>query len=122
MACSPIASRIIELCTWPDQPHDAHKLTFWAEEVGRLALESGDERFQARACGSLLRLLDHQDALVREGAVYGLSHFVSIGAVAQRLMRVGWEDASQGVRAAANDAVDDQAFDNYFDRTHPRPA
>lgn len=74
-------------------------LTFAAEALGRI-----DASWIVRQ--TLLPLLEHAEAIVREGAVYGLQKHLS-DELRARLVRVARTDASAGVRAAAEDALSD---------------
>lgn len=73
-------------------------LTFAAEAVGRF-----QNSILVRAV--LLPLLRHPSAVVREGAVYGISNHLDM-ASRQELERVARDDASPGVRTAARDALE----------------
>lgn len=73
--------------------------TFAAEIAGRL---SNSEAVRT----ALLPLLDHERALVREGAVYGLREHAD-SAVVARLRWLAEHDASPGVRQAAHDTLDE---------------
>lgn len=53
----------------------------------------------------LLRLLEHESPLVREGTIYGLAFHRSLG-VDRRLKRAAEGDKSPGVREAAADILD----------------
>ena len=75
----------------------AADLTFAAEYVGRVTLHA-----EARA--ALLPLLEHEDAVVREGAVYGLRGHMDL-AVWDALARVAQQDPSAAVRSVARDAL-----------------
>ena len=55
----------------------------------------------------LLSLLTHDAAIVREGAVYGLSYHTTFMEVVDVLRRVATEDPSPGVRSAASDVIQD---------------
>lgn len=89
--------RMIELIS--GDTLDLADLTFAAEIAG----EINDERL---VVPTLLKLLDHESSLVREGAVYGLSNHLT-DEVRGRLRLLGLNDASQGVRDAASDALED---------------
>jgi hypothetical protein len=78
---------------------DAADLTFAAEIAGRI----GDHSSVRRA---LVALLDHREAVVREGAVYGLTRHVDDVARA-RLRRLAQDDSSEAVRTAALDVLDE---------------
>lgn len=75
-------------------------LTFAAETAGRV--QDADA-----AVNALLPLLAHPSPLVREGAVYGLSHHLSRQWVRMRVEYLAAHDLSPGVRAAAVEALDD---------------
>lgn len=77
----------------------AHDLTFAAEAVGHVS-------DKPKAVSLLLALLRHESALVREGAIYGLSHFVDDATVRTLLKQLADGDPSPGVRAAAADVLD----------------
>lgn len=77
---------------------DVADLTFAAEIAGEIEEESS-------VVPALLKLLDHDSSLVREGAIYGLSNHLT-GAVRRRLRLLALNDASQGVRDAASDALE----------------
>jgi HEAT repeat protein len=73
-------------------------LTFAAEIAGQL-LDSSEAR------GILRPLLDHGDAVVREGAIYGLARHVD-QAVRTELSRLVTSDLSPAVRQAAADTLE----------------
>jgi len=73
-------------------------LTFAAEIAGQL-LDSTEVR------GILFPLLAHADAVVREGAIYGLSRHVD-QTVRTELSRLVTSDPSPAVRQAAADTLD----------------
>lgn len=75
-------------------------LSFAAEAAG---LVSASELVRA----PLLALLDHASGMVREGAVYGLAHHMSID-VKARLEYVAENDSSPGVREAAREVLETQ--------------
>lgn len=61
---------------------------------------------------ALLPLLDHQDAVVREGAIYGLaSHLDAL--VRVKLRSIALADTSQAVREAAKSALGDEDLVTY---------
>ena len=72
-------------------------LTFAAEAAGQ-----HDE-----AVPSLLKLLDHEHAVVREGALYGLTPHVDAQGVADRLRRIARHDSSGTIREIAASIVDE---------------
>ncbi|SRR6266568_2229249 len=76
-------------------------LTFAAEILG-----SVDDR--ALVVRTLLPLLDHESALVREGAIYGLSAHMT-PEVTTRLRQVAQLDPSPGVGTAAHEALEANA-------------
>lgn len=86
------------LLAWIDEgdmrPAD---LTFAAEAAGRIEDSEAVRR-------SLVRLLDHVDAIVREGAIYGLIGHLN-DHVRDKLASVAARDPSPGVRAAAVEAL-----------------
>lgn len=73
-------------------------LTFAAEAAGQI---SDSEMVRA----PLLALLNHEAALVREGAVYGLARHLS-AEVRTRLQEVAGNDPSPGVREAARETLE----------------
>lgn len=74
------------------------KLTYLAEAIG----ESADSECVRKV---LLPLLQHRDAVVREGAVYGLSNHID-EAVRRELQSVAEYDYSPAVRTAAREALE----------------
>jgi HEAT repeat protein len=74
-------------------------LTFAAEIAGRIA---GHESVRA----VLVPLLAHAEAVVREGAIYGLTRHLDAPTRAL-LERLAIEDRSAAVRTAARDALDE---------------
>lgn len=58
-----------------------------------------------RATSILLELLEHPSAIVREGAIYGLSYRLT-PQVRERLEEVRNEDSSPGVREAIKESLD----------------
>ncbi|HSN97755.1 MAG TPA: HEAT repeat domain-containing protein [Candidatus Nanopelagicales bacterium] len=74
-------------------------LTFAAEIAGRLRDEGAVQR-------ALLPLLSHPEAVVREGAIYGLSRHLN-ASVRERFAELAAKDPSAAVRSAAADALDD---------------
>ena len=88
--------RLLAYLTAPDSPPT--RVTFAAEAAGAIV-------DRARAVPVLLSLLRHADALVREGAIYGLASDAAPDVLAA-LQRIAAGDPSAGVRAAANDAVE----------------
>ncbi len=90
-----------------DDTGDIAAVSFAAEDAGRRCdtHERWPERIE-EVCNVLLPLLDHSSPLIREGVVYGLSHFVEVPRVATRLMRTAWADTSPGVRDAAVEALE----------------
>jgi len=72
-------------------------LTFAAEIAGQLT--------EARQ--PLLTLLEHADPVVREGAVYGLSSFVSDPTIRDRLYQLSLSDPSPAVAMSAAEALED---------------
>jgi HEAT repeat protein len=74
--------------------------TFAAEAAGGIELS-------AAAVPSLLPLLEHPSAVVREGAVYGLANHLDYAGVREQLGLVASGDVSPGVRRAALDTLDD---------------
>ncbi len=82
-----------------DRRLEAADLTFAAEIVGRLA-----NHVAVRA--ALVPLLAHAEAVVREGAIYGLTRHID-QATRVILERVADGDRSAAVRTAARDALDE---------------
>lgn len=74
-------------------------LTFAAEIAGRLADSDAVRR-------TLVPLLDQQEAVVREGAIYGLTRHLD-QEVRERLLELAAKDPSAAVRTAAADALDE---------------
>jgi HEAT repeat protein len=85
---------IVDMSTMP--PHD---LTFAAERLGAYA----DRRVRL----PLVRLLRHESAVVREGAVLGLYHHATSAHVARALAIVARADPSPAVRGTAVDALEE---------------
>jgi hypothetical protein len=54
----------------------------------------------------LMRLLEHEASVVREGAVYGAENFLNIPEVRHKIEEMAAEESSQGVRTAAAEALD----------------
>jgi hypothetical protein len=77
----------------------ATDLTFAAEIAGRLADSTAVRR-------TLLPLLSHADAVVREGAIYGLAPHAD-QTVRSELARLSASDPSPAVRQAATDTLAD---------------
>jgi hypothetical protein len=76
-----------------------HDLTFAAEALGLADT--------AIAVAVLVRLTRHASPVVREGAVYGLARHVAASPEARRALELlAAEDASQGVRQAAAEAIE----------------
>lgn len=86
-----------------DETLDDHLLTFAAESAGRVPAEFADD-----ARRSLIDLLRHPRAYVREGAVYGLAELPLTDETVQALnKRVDPSvEPSPGVRDAAADSLD----------------
>ena len=53
----------------------------------------------------LMKLLQNQDASVREGAIYGLSHYMESKEVRKAMQHVASKDSSKAVRQAATDLL-----------------
>lgn len=76
-----------------------HILTFKAEEAASLPAQD--------AIAFCLPLLAHFDAVVREGAIYGLAPHLHVSpAAVEALRHSATTDPSPGVRAAARDALE----------------
>ncbi len=75
-------------------------LTFAAEIAGKV---SDSQAVRA----ALVPLLDHESALVREGAIYGLRDHID-ATVAKKVRALAKHDPSPGVRQAASDTLDDK--------------
>jgi len=78
---------------------EAADLTFAAEIAGRLPDHSAIR-------SALVPLLSHREAVVREGAIYGLTRHID-AAVRTTLERLAGGDPSRAVRTAAADALDE---------------
>ena len=76
-------------------------LTFAAEDLGR-----GEDHHMIRR--ALMPLLDHASAVVREGAIYGLTRHLT-PEVCARLRDMAATDPSPGVRDAATEALEGTA-------------
>jgi len=74
------------------------ELTFAAEYAGLI-------RNATTVVPALTRLLSHDSAPVREGAIYGLSYHVD-ASVRAALAQLAKEDTSDGVREAAQEVID----------------
>jgi HEAT repeat protein len=72
-------------------------LTFAAEALGR-----SNVSWQVRH--TLKPLLDHESAVVREGAIYGLQRHLDDD-LRERLAKIAKDDPRAGVRTAAEDAL-----------------
>jgi hypothetical protein len=55
----------------------------------------------------LLKLTHHAYPMVREGAVYGLANFISVGNIRQYLQEMSETDSSPGVRSSAQEMLED---------------
>lgn len=77
-------------------------LGYAAEALGR----GTEDRRSEVVVDILVRLLEHESPLVREGAIYGLASHRSAH-VDRRLRQISEEDDSPGVREAATDLLDD---------------
>ena len=77
-----------------------HELTFAAEIAGRRIVTS------PRLVTALLKLLDHTNSVVREGAIYGLSYHLGASGVRAWLGVVAARDPSPSVRSAALEALE----------------
>lgn len=76
-----------------------HLLTFAAEHAGSMPASV--------AVRPLLALLDHESAVVREGAAMGLSCHAGDSSVRRALIIVSESDPSPGVRERAQEAIED---------------
>ena len=74
-------------------------LTFAAEELSTVETDI--------AMPILLYLINHENPMVREGAVYGLAGFLKNKQAIEALKTISIEDDSVGVRSAAIDALID---------------
>lgn len=75
-----------------------HLLTYAAEAAGLMEF--------SHAIEPLLGLLEHREAVVREGAIYGLMPHLAYSLPARdALRRLAELDSSPGVQAAARDAL-----------------
>lgn len=90
----PAAELIALISSTSLAPED---LTFAAESAGQ----------HAEAVPALLTLLDHEQAVVREGALYGLTPHVDVQNVAEKLREVARHDSSGAVRVVAASIVDE---------------
>ncbi len=75
------------------------ELTFAAEAMG--LADSSTKLVEA----TLLPLLDHKEALVREGALYGLSYRLVSSAAKKKIMALAKDDPSKGVRDSAKETL-----------------
>ncbi len=80
--------------------------------ISSTALAPADLTFAAEAAGqhteavpALLELLEHDEAVVREGALYGLTPHVDVQGVAERLRGVARHDSSGTIREIAAEIV-----------------
>lgn len=73
------------------------ELTLAAEALGRIASPEAET--------VLTRLLDHPSAVVREGAIYGLSHLGTTGAT-YAIRRHAQVETSPGVQRAIEDVLE----------------
>nr|MDQ3398241.1 HEAT repeat domain-containing protein [Deinococcota bacterium] len=80
-------------------------LTYAAEYLGNI--KNKDEGLAERIVESLLRLTENMSALVREGAIYGLEDYLDRPDVAERLTQIIASDSSPGVKAAAQEALEE---------------
>jgi hypothetical protein len=79
---------------------DPERLTFAAEALG---MGWEDPKVSRVVTDALIRLLNHEAAIVREGAIYGLEHCQDWG-VKNALERVARNDESPNVQLAAREA------------------
>jgi hypothetical protein len=75
------------------------QLTFVAEELANVSNSN-------LVVPCLLKLLNHSESLVREGAVYGLEGHLEYPGVIESLVKISTEDPREGVRLAASEALD----------------
>jgi hypothetical protein len=73
-------------------------LTFLAEALGNISKNDN------LVCDTLMPLLSHPEAVVREGALYGLSGHLTENAK-DLVMEVALNDVSHGVRKVAGDVL-----------------
>lgn len=78
----------------PDRPWS---LTFYAEDLA-------DEPSE-KAVPELIKLLQHKDAVVREGALYGSSSHIHNGDIYLLVKAIAKKDESRGVRQVATDLL-----------------
>jgi hypothetical protein len=77
---------------------DNVELTFAAESLGQVKTP--------RSTALLGRLLDHEDAVVREGALYGLSAHELSEWLYLKIARMVTNDPSPAIREVAKDCLD----------------
>jgi vesicle coat complex subunit len=91
---------LIRIITSPNS--DAHTLTFGAELLGELEDES-------LVLPALRKLLKHAHALVREGAIYGVTNFYTKSKppaeIIERLQHMAEHDPSPACKTCASDLV-----------------
>lgn len=92
-----------------------HELLEWIRSG---ELSNPDLSFAAEACqriigihddiiATLLPLLDNENVVVREGAIYGISHFIYISEIVRlKFLDMSNNDASQTIRTLAQDEID----------------
>jgi hypothetical protein len=88
---------LVRLVGGPMKPHD---LTFALEALGGLRPLSKE------ASDCLLRASMHESPIVREGAVYGMAHYVGDEDVAKRLAEMAQNDRHPSIQEAAAEALE----------------
>ena len=74
-------------------------LTFAAEELKNIHTSK-------LVVDTLITLSNHKEAVVREGAVYGMYGHLNDSQVVKRLLEMAYNDSSIGVKQAAKDILD----------------
>lgn len=92
-----------QLIAYLGEPRENYNLTFAAEAAGLV-----DSEHWPAARAALLKLLKHESSLVREGVIYGLTGHLD-DEVRVALENVRANDASPGVREAADEALTEDA-------------
>lgn len=88
---------------------DNGHLTFAAEYLGRYT-ENSDFKTRFKVLSCLMKLLDHESAVVREGAVYGVRYH-KVPLTVLKLEEMKLNDPSEGVKEAVRDVLHDWEFD-----------